>query len=202
MFTILIQLMHLALFNYINDYATTPISMEDYQLLENHFTYKKIRKKQYFLEKGEVGKYFAFILNGAMKKYYIDEKGAEHITNLYLENWWVGDMESYTMLTPTIYNIDAWEDTEVLLITNENSKKITNEFPSFNEMLLKLDEKHKIATQKRITATISFTAEKRYESFINSHPDFLERFPLHVIASYLGITKETLSRIRNHISQK
>jgi len=191
-----------AFLKYINDHALKPISKEDFEVLQGHFVYKKLRKKQYLLENGEVCRYFAFILKGAMRKYYVDEKGTEHIVNLFIENWWAGDTESFTMLSPSIYNIDAWEDSEVLLITHENATKLTKLFPAFKEMLLKMDEKHKIATQKRITSSISFTAEKRYANFLDCHSDFLQRFPQHIIASYLGITKETLSRIRNQFPQK
>lgn len=184
------------LFDYINRNVTTPISEQDFEILLSHFIYKKIRRKQYFLQKGEVCKYGAFILKGSMRKYYIDDKGAEHIVDLYIEDWWAADRESYTMLTPTIYDIDACEDCEVLLLTNENVIKITNEFPAFNELRLKMDLNHYIANQKRVTSSISFSAEKRYLNFIENHPDFLQRFPQHYIASYLGITKETLSRVR------
>lgn len=194
--------MHEKLIAYIGQYATLPLTSEEQALIVATFQPKKLRKKQYFLQEGEICQYYAFILKGAMRKYYVDEKGTEHIVNLYIENWWAGDMESFTMLSPSIYNIDAWEDSEVLLITHENSLKLTNQSPAFNKMLLKLDEKHKIATEKRITSAISFTAEKRYANFIDCHSDFLQRFPQHIIASYLGITKETLSRVRNQFSQK
>lgn len=137
-----------------------------------------------------------------MRQYYLDEKGVEHIVNLYVENWWAGDRESFVMFTPSIYNIDAWEDCEVLLITRENVLKFIDQFPAFNELLLKLDEKNNIATQKRITSSISFTAERRYLDFVKCHPYFLARFPQHIIASYLGITKESLSRIRRQMNDK
>lgn len=194
--------MLMSLFNYINNYSSIPISEKDFETLQSYFIHRKIRKRQLFLQEGDICKYFAFILNGAMRKYYIDEKGTEHMVNLYVENWWVGDRESFTTETPSIYTIDAWEDCEVLIITNENSLKITSEFPAFNEMRLNMDLKNNIATQKRITSFVSCTAEKRYSDFINNHPEFLTRFPQHIIASYLGITKETLSRIRNQVSQK
>lgn len=191
-----------SLFNYINNYASTLISEDDFEIIKSHFIHKNIRKKQYLLEEGDICKYFAFIVKGAMRQYYVDQKGTEHIVNLYVENWWAGDRESFVMLNPTIYNIDAWEDSEVLLITRESSLKLAHEFPAFNELLLKLDERNNIATQKRITSSISFTAEKRYADFINCHPYFLQRFPQHIIASYLGITKDTLSRVRKQALQK
>lgn len=192
----------LSLFNYINKYASTLISEEDFKIFQSYFIKKKIKKKQFLLEGGEICKHFAFIIKGAMRQYYTDEKGVEHIVNLFIENWWAGDRESFVMSTPSAYHIDAWEDCDVLLITRESVLILIDQFPAFSEMLLKLDERNNIATQRRITSSISFTAEKRYEDFVECHPYFLHRFPQHIIASYLGITKDTLSRVRKKSLKK
>ncbi|SEK80213.1 Crp/Fnr family transcriptional regulator [Parapedobacter koreensis] len=188
--------------DYLNQYASTLISDEEFEVIRRHFTPKKIRKKQYLLQEGEIGKHMAFVVKGAMRKYYIDEKGTENIVDLYIENWWAGDRESFVMFTPSIYHIDAWEDCELLLISREDTLKLCSQCRAFNELLLKLDERNNIAAQKRITSSISFTAEKRYEDFVGSHPYFVQRFPQHIIASYLGITKDTLSRVRKKTRQK
>ena len=190
------------LHNYLNSYASTLISEEDFEIIKSHFTYKKIRKKQYFLQEGQICKHTAFIIKGAMRKFYVDDKGKEHAINLYVENWWAGDRESFVMLTPSVYNIEAWEDCELLLITKENTVKLRSQFTAFNEFILKLDERHNIATQKRIASTISSSAKDRYNDFANSYPEFLQRFPQHLIASYLGITKDTLSRVRKQPLKK
>lgn len=188
------------LFHHFNRYAV--ISEEDFNVFLTHFTRKIIKKRQYLLEEGRVCKHFAFITKGSMRKYHTDEKGVEHIVSLYIENWWAGDRESFVMLTPSKYNIEALQDCDVLLITLESKMKLTELFPSFKEMLLKLDEKNNIATQKRITSSISSTAEKRYMDFVECYPHFIQRFPQHLIASYLGITKDTLSRVRKKMLKK
>jgi CRP-like cAMP-binding protein len=157
---------------------------------------KYFRKRQSFLQEGETCKYFGFILKGAMRQYSVDDRGIEHMVRLSLENSWVGDRESWVRLTPSIYNIDAWEDTEMLLITKEDAIRLAREIAAYDEMARGLDENILIATQKRVNAVISLPANKRYSDFANNHPEFLQRFPQHIIASYLGITKETLSRIR------
>ncbi|WP_210420778.1 Crp/Fnr family transcriptional regulator [Chitinophaga sp. XS-30] len=162
----------------------------------------KIRRRQYFLKEGEVCKHFAFIVKGAMRQYKVDDKGVEHVVHLGIENWWVGDRESWVMLSPTAYCIDAWEDSELLLISREDAVRLQHELPAFSEMTRLLDERNNIANQRRITSSISATAEGRYSDFVDCHPDFLQRFPQHIIASYLGITKETLSRIRKQALQK
>jgi CRP-like cAMP-binding protein len=190
------------LLKYIGNYISTPLSKSEIELFKSAFISKKLKKKQYFLQEGDVCKSFAFIVKGAMRQYLVDDKGVEHVVHLGIENWWVGDRESWVMLTPSIFYIDAWEDTELLLITRADTLKLVHQLPVFNELLRLLDERNNIATQKRITSSISLTAEKRYANFINSHPDFLQRFPQHIIASYLGITKETLSRVRKQAIRK
>ena len=190
------------LFAYINSYVPHGISAEEFEIFKGYFTYKKIRKRQYFLQEGDVCKYFGFILKGAMRQYLVDEKGTEHIIQLSVENWWVGDRESWTMFTPSRYNIDAWEDTEMLLITRAAALEMLERFPAFRDMATALDERNNIANQRRITSSISGSAEKRYTDFVSCYPKLVERFPQHIIASYLGITKDTLSRVKRQLLQK
>ncbi|VXC11848.1 cAMP-binding proteins - catabolite gene activator and regulatory subunit of cAMP-dependent protein kinases [Flavobacterium sp. 9R] len=185
------------LLNYIRKYSSSLVSENDFEIIKSYFTFKKLRKKQYFLQEGQVCKHFAFILKGAMRQYYIDEKGTEHFVQLGIENWWMGDRESWAMLTPSRYTIDAWEDTEILTISHADVLKVSQQFPALMEMMRKMDEQNTIATQKRITSTISHTSQRRYTDFTLEYPDFIKRFPQHVIASYIGITKDTLSRVRN-----
>ena len=194
--------MHESLIKYINSYASTPLTDSHVELIKNTFVPKKIRKRQYLLQEGRVCKYAAFIVKGAMRQYSVDDRGVEHIVRLFIENWWASDRESYVMLTPSVYNIDAWEDTDVLLVTKADFLNRIDSIPAFTELTKRLDENYAIASQKRLHATISLPAEQRYFDLANTYPEFLQRFPQHIIASYLGITKETLSRIRHQSLQK
>lgn len=194
--------MHETLFKYLNRHLADPISESGLELIRSVFAPFKIRKRQYFLKDGEVCKHYGFIVKGAMRQYMVNDKGVEHIVHLGVENWWVGDRESWVMRSPSKYCIDAWEDSELLIITREGTTRLLQELPAFGEMLRGLDERNNIANQKRITSSISSTAEGRYSDFVDCHPDFLQRFPQHIIASYLGITKETLSRIRRQALQR
>jgi len=188
--------MHQQLINYINNHSTSPLTAAEEQLIVAGFQYKKLRKKQYFLQQGDVCKYTGFIVKGAMRQYSVDEKGVAHIVHLFIENYWATDRESMMMLTPSSYNIDAWEDAEILIITRADMLDLMNKIPALVEMIRLIDERNAIANQRRLSSTISSTAEKRYEEFAEHHPQFIQRFPQHIIASYLGITKETLSRVR------
>lgn len=193
--------MHKNLLAYIKQYATLPLTSDEEALIVAAFKPKKLRKKQYFLEEGNVCKYVGFIVKGAMRQYSVDDKGAEHIVQLYIENYWASDRESAVMLTPSRYNIDAWEDTELLIATVADMLDLIEKVPSFGQMTRLMDQRSFIASQRRLNSTISNTAEKRYEEFAANHPQFIQRFPQHLIASFLGITKETLSRIRKQASK-
>jgi CRP-like cAMP-binding protein len=194
--------MHESLIKYINSFTTTPLTAIEIKLIKNTFVPKKITKRQYFLREGEVCKYFAFIVKGAMRQYSVDGKGVEHIVQLLIENWWAGDRESFIMLTPSKYNVDAWENSEALIFTRADLLNLWSLSPSIGEWIRKLDERHSIANQRRLNASISLSTEERYSDFVDNYPDFFQRFPLHMIASYLGVTKETLSRIRRQLVTK
>jgi CRP-like cAMP-binding protein len=101
-----------------------------------------------------------------------------------------------------VYNIDAWEDTDLLVVTKADFWARLGAIRAVNEMVRKLDQNYAVASQKRMTATISLPAEQRYSQLQNEYPEFLQRFPQHTIASYLGITKETLSRVRRQVANK
>lgn len=194
--------MYEALRFFINDYASTTLDDATFDVVKAAFVQKKLRRKQYLLQEGEVCKYIGFILKGAMRQYSVDEKGGEHIVELAQENWWVGDRESYYMLTPSRYNIDALEACELLLITNADLQNLIDTVPAMGKMLRILDQRNAIATQHRLHATLSYTAEERYNDFLQKYPTALQRFPLHMIASYLGVSAETLSRIRKQAPKK
>jgi CRP-like cAMP-binding protein len=188
--------MHESLIQYIQNYSSLPLSQAEIETIKNSFIPKKLRKRQYFLQEGNVCKYGGFIVKGAMRQYSVDDKGAEHIVQLYIENYWASDRESAIMLTPSKYYIEAWEDTELLLVTRAELLDLMQKIPSIAQMTRQMDERSFIASQRRLNSTISNTAEKRYAEFMDNHPQFIQRFPQHFIASFLGITKETLSRIR------
>ena len=187
---------------YVVEYSSQDITEEEFSLIKQAFKLKKIRKHQYYLQEGDVCKYIAFVASGAMRQYSVDSNGHEHIIRFGIENWWMGDYESLKMLTPSKYNIDAVEDSELLLITNGGMQELKTKIPAIARMMEILDERSFIANQRRVHAAISYSAEERYTELLNTYPVFFQRFPQSMIASYLGITPETLSRIRKQLHAK
>lgn len=183
-------------FDYIQHLSGIPLSEEDKQVFRTHFKPKRLRKRQYFLQEGDVCRYTGFIVKGSARTYLVDEKGDEHILKLSVENWWLADFESYYHLTPSQYNIEALEDLELLLVTNAQVEEFFLSMPAFAAMQEMIKQNYAIANQRRLQAAISYTAKERYDDLVNTYPHFLDRFPQNMIASYLGISPETLSRIR------
>lgn len=191
--------MYEAFFDYLKQFSSDPLSDDEKALIRRMLVPTKLRKRQFLLQAGDHCRNFAFIVKGAMRMYSVDEKGIEHIVQLGVENWWMGDRESFSMLTPSNYNIDAWEHCELLYITKENSLELQHKVPTFCEMKLQLDERNHIANTRRLTSNLSATADKRYTDFIECNPILFDRFPQHITASYLGLNKDTLSRVKRQL---
>jgi len=189
--------MYEALFTYIRGKSTTPLTDGDISLLKSILIPKKLKKGEFMLVAGEVCKLGGFIVKGAIRQYSVDDKGAEHIIQLLLENWWAGDRESFEKETPSLFYIDAWEETDILLIP-KNNFDVMKGIPAVAEMFNAIINRHVAALHKRVSDAISLSATERYENLVQTHPEFLQRFPQRLIASYLGITQETLSRVRHN----
>jgi CRP-like cAMP-binding protein len=187
-----------ALFDYVQNLSGKMLSADEKQVFIAHFKPKKLRKRQYFLQEGDVCKYTGFIVKGAARTFTVDEKGHEHILKLSIENWWLADFESFYQLTPSRFNIEALEDMEVLQITNAQVEEFIKPISAFAAMQNVISQNNTIAAQKRMQSAISYSAEERYQELVSEYPHFLQRFPQNMIASYLGLSPETLSRIRKN----
>ncbi len=190
------------LVQHINARIENKLTESDISLLSEVFHLKKLRKHQYLIQGGDVCKIAAFVVKGALKKYTIDNTGKENILELYIENWWAGDKESFMIGTPTPYYIDAYEDTELLVITKENFINTLTKLHFISELNSVLTERKSFQLMKRLHSSQTLTAEQKIEQLQDTYPEFFQRFPQHIIASYLGMTKETLSRIRSNALKK
>ncbi len=173
------------------------LTPEEEQYFTSLLKIKKLRKKQYLLQEGEINRYDYFVNKGCLRTYTIDEKGLEHIVQFSIEDWWAGDMYSFLTQTPARYTIDALEDTELLCLEKNALEELYVKIPKFERFFRHLLQNAFVSLQERITANLSQTADERYCNFINKYPLMEKRLPLKQIASYLGITPESLSRIRS-----
>ena len=186
---------HRALLDYISDRSSTSLGQDEIIRIESMFVPRRFRKRQYFLQQGEVCNRGGFIVRGAMRQYSVDEKGTEHIAELMVENWWIGDLVSMFTGAPSSFYIDAWEDTDLLVASVEDFARMRS-IPAFAQMAKSMIEGHTVAIHHRAHDALTLSAEQRYEKLLRTHPEFLQRFPQHVVASYLGVSPETVSRIR------
>lgn len=178
------------------------LTEEELELCKTFFTPKKLRKKQYLLQEGDACKYIAFVEKGMLRSYTVDEKGHDHILQFAFEGWWISDQYSFFTGEPSIYNIDALEDSELLLLTRQAEEQLLSRIPAFERYFRILIQNSLIAMQRRMVGSMSKTAEERYGELVSSCPTIPKRVPQHMMASFLGITPETLSRIRKQIMLK
>jgi len=178
-------------------------------LAEDEFDYwtsllveKKLKRSEFLLRAGEVCRYSAFVAKGCLRLYSIDEKSKEHIVQFAPENWWISDMESFFSGTPSNYFIDALENSEVLLIDKVSQDQLYKKIPIIALFFQSLLQNRQSATHRRIISSMSAPAEDRYLEFLKTYPSLAVRIPQHMIASYLGITPESLSRIRKQVVAK
>lgn len=176
------------------------ISEEEFAFCKTLFIPKKIRRRQYLLQEGDVGKYTAFVEKGMLRSYTLGEKGSEHILQFAPEGWWLADLDSFLNNQPSIFNMDALEDSELLLITKTSWDELLRKIPAFERYFRILIQNNLIATQRRLIGSLSETAEEKYSKFLSTYTGCMQRVPQHMIASYLGITRETLSRIRKQMA--
>lgn len=163
--------------------------------IKSYLTPKKIRKRQYLLQEGDVCKSMAFVERGLLREYLVDDAG-EHIIQFALEGWTIADLLSFLTNEPTTFNIDAIEDSELIIISKTAHEELLKSEPKYETYIRLLMTNAYVALQRRITSFISDPVEDQYKHFTKMYPDIVQRVPQHMIASYMGLTPETLSRVR------
>jgi len=175
------------------------ITEDEFMYFKSLFVRKKLRKRYYLLQQGDVCKYQAFVEKGLLRSYTVDNKNNEHVLQFASEGWWMADLSSYLNEEPTFLNMDAIEDAELLLIDKSSWETAMQKIPKLEHYFRIIIQNHLVATQRRLLQSFSESAEEKYVRFLQTFPDCQERVPLHMIASYLGIKRETLSRLRKQL---
>ena len=178
------------------------LTSEEEKLIKQLLTPKKLRKKQYLLQEGDTGKSICFVEKGALRSYVLDEKGNEHITAFAFEGYTIGDLYSFMNAAPATLNIDALEDCELVLLSKSAHDELLQKLPKYETYIRLLLTDAYIMLQRRMTNMISLPIEERYIAFSEMYPTIFQRVPQHMIASFMGLSAETLSRVRTRISNK
>jgi CRP-like cAMP-binding protein len=164
--------------------------------------HKKIRKRQYLVQEGDIARYEYFVNEGCLRTFHTDDKGMEHNVQFSIEDWWTGDMYSFLTQTPGKYNIIAIEDSDLSCIDREAQELLYTKVPKFEKFFRHLLQNAFIALQERILSGMSESAEERYLNFRKKYSEMDKRIPQNQIASFLGITPESLSRVRKQLMGK
>jgi len=175
---------------------------EEFNICSRFFIPKTIKKHRFLLNEGDVCKYLGFVNSGCLREYTLDNKGIEHIIQFAIEDWWVSDLNSFLSGLPATHNIDALQDSEILLLEKSSREELLNANPKMDRFFRILLESNYIATRQRVADSLSESAEERYLKFIKTYPKLFEQIPQNQIASYLGITPQSLSRIRKELTPK
>jgi CRP/FNR family transcriptional regulator len=186
------------------DHFSNYMALDDQEIkaLETRLTEKRIKRKQFILQEGDVCKQYTFVVEGCFKMYRVDPKGKEHNLQFAIENGWIADIGSFHLERPSELYIEAMEQSVVLQIAKPDLLYLYTNFPAFDRNFRVLIENAFVALQKRLLQTISSTAEERYLDFLNHHANLFNRISNVQIASYIGVTPEFLSKIRKEIASK
>ena len=156
-------------------------------------------KGQFVVQNGDVCKYESFVLSGCLKAFYIDNEGQEHVLMFAIENWWIADLGSFIGQTPADLNIQCVENCELVQIHYNDLQELYLDIPKLERFFRIIIQKAFVAAQKRIINNFTLPAVDRYLQFRDKYPLIEQRVPQYMIASYLGITKEFLSKIRSQL---
>jgi CRP-like cAMP-binding protein len=172
------------------------LSEVEFKKFNSFFTSKTIAKKGHFLKIGEICKHEGFVLKGCFRVFSLDENGDENILYFAINDWWLSDIDSFTNQIPSHFFIQAIEDSEILLISKPDKEKAYQEIPKIERLFRIMTQKFLVSNQRRILQKNSMTSEERYLFFLSNYPQIANKITNINLASYLGITREFLSKLR------
>jgi CRP-like cAMP-binding protein len=175
----------------------TTITSKEFEYILTHFSTKKLKKHQFLLQENEAVQNDYFVTKGLLKAYHTNDEGKEHILQFALEDWWVTDYAAYFKETKSTISIDCIEDSEVLVLSLHNREKLCAEMHKMEHFFRKKSNAGYVALQKRILSLLNNNAKERHDELLKILPQLFQRLPKTLIASYLGVSRETLSRLSN-----
>jgi CRP-like cAMP-binding protein len=182
--------------------ARASFTDEEFVFLRERFIPTTLPAGEFLQRAGEIPKHAAFVASGCLRSYVIDTNGKEHIIQFAPETWWLADGPSLMAGTPSQYFYDAVEDSELLLIDSPTQQLLVDQVPGYAAAFRTGLTRHNAAKDQRIVSTLTTTAEERYLEFLDRYPSLAQRVPQWMMASYLGVSPETISRVRKNLSRK
>lgn len=188
------------LFNHFH--SKIDLSEQDFLIILEYLEHRKVTKKTKLLERGNICNYTFFVNKGLLYSYSTDKNGNEHVTHFATEDYWISDLYSFLNHTASSIEIVAFEDSDIYCLHKDKFNELLKAIPCLEKYYRILYQNAYTATLQRLDCTLSTSAIERYVQIIKDSPTLLQRVPLHLIASYLGITAESLSRIRKKLAHK
>lgn len=185
---------------YVSRYIT--LTEEEKEFFHSLLKHRKMRKKNFLLQEGEICDFEAYLLKGCTRTYYLDKEGVETILLFAVEDWWVSDLSSFSERKPSNMFIETVEDCEFLFIDYKNKSLLFERIPKFERLFRVLVQRSLAVLQQRFYASVTQTAEERYLGFLEKYPLIVQRVPQHQIARYIGVSPEFLSKVRSNIQKK
>lgn len=185
--------MHNILREHIQKIVT--LSDDEFAFVLTQFTTKKFRKHQFLIQEGEPVKFHYFVVSGLLKLVYTEDTGKQHIVSFAMEDWWESDFYAFYTQTPATMSLECVEDTEVFCLSLDGYKKLCDELPKMQRFFLEKATFGFIGSQRRIISWLTSNAQERYEQLLKRYPSLIQRVPKSLLAAYLGVSRETLSRL-------
>lgn len=173
------------------------LSPENIALLTTAFQVVKIKRKQMIIQPGFVARYRIYVLKGAFHSYVIDDKGNQHTIQFAIDDWWLSDYNSYVHQTPATQFVEALENSIVLQIDHQAEQQLKDTNWELATLFRLMAEHSAAYLARRIVSNLTQSAEERYIDFVARYPKVVQRLPQYALASYLNMTREFLSKIRN-----
>lgn len=172
-----------------------PLNDDEFEFISSCFTHKKYKKHQFLVQEREAVSYNYFVLKGLLKLVYSDETGKEHIVGFAMEDWWETDFPAYYLETLATMSLECIEDTEVLCLNLGDYKRLCTQLPKLEHFFLEKAYRGFISAQQRTISMMTVGIKERYEQLLEKYPSLVQRVPKSLLAAYLGVSRETLSRL-------
>ncbi|THU40353.1 Crp/Fnr family transcriptional regulator [Niastella caeni] len=172
-----------------------PLTDEEFAVVFSHFSFRKVKKHQFLIQEGDSVNHSYFVVSGLLKLSYTDANDKEHILHFAMEDWWVSDYKAYFTKAKATMSLDCLEDANVFCLSLDDHNKLCGSLPKMEHFFLTKSHYGYIASQQRILSLLTTSAKERYEQLLIQYPSLIQRVNKTLLASYLGVSRETLSRL-------